>query len=790
MSSVACFLLEADLVEALEAGAPSFGLITKSDVISALKLDDSDLDFEVVILGSRFPEPIRMAQKIFARDRTISTIVVAHQDDLQRTKRALQLALFVGDQLECISGGDPSLLRTTVENARRRTQSRRKHQRTLGQVNLAIGSAQVPQPVSSSVFLDQLLDYAPVGIALVDGNGKVSAWNRRASEFTAKTERQVMGESLETILEFAPPFSMEIVQEHFQAGSMTFVVNSSIVRFGEPVRSFECSLSALTSSGDSAMMVVFHDISRQLSATLDLIAEKAKVDALVAESTSAIGLMRGADLVFEIVNKKWAELVSPREYIGRKYVDIYPELVGTAAHRSHVEVFATGVPFIAKEMKLKVRSADGTHEYQYYDYSNVRILDGEGRPYGVYCNALNVTAQVKARLELEEAKLAAERANQTKTFFLANMSHEIRTPLGAIIGFTDLLKDRNLSTAEREQFLETISRNGKGLTRIIDDILDLAKVESGKIELEAIEFSFIDLLDEALDLFRERTKSKGLYLRLYMDESVPNRISSDPTRLRQIFINIIGNAVKFTERGGITIRVRAVADIDQKLTFTVVVQDTGIGILEEQRDRLFQPFSQADNSTTRKYGGTGLGLVLSGRLAKALGGTITVATPDDSTGSAFHIQFVAMAANPGSPAVAPSVASLSKDAGRALENVHILVAEDSPDNQFLIRHILTGLGARVETVSNGRDAYNSALANDFDLILMDIQMPIMDGNQATQALRGVGYKRPIIALTAHAMAEERTRSHEAGSDGHVTKPINQGELVKAIRDCIGTNPAR
>lgn len=667
------------------------------------------------------------------------------------------------------------------------------------------------------------------------------------------------------------------------------------------------------------------------NAARELIAEKAKVDALISESSSAIALMRGPDLIFEIANKKWTELVSPREYIGRRYVDVYPELVGTAAHRSLEEIFVSGIPFIANEMKLNVMSTAGIMEDQYFDYSNVRMLDTDGQPYGVYCNALNVTDRVlsrqhlegakeeveleakradrerakfeaafqavaegififdsdgnpvfmndaaakvfgeasaedmrkriefyferlhlyelddslvplsewpvakalrgesfrdwqikahridtnehwiwsssgelatqpgsnitlavvvlrditeqkKAEYELQAAKAEAERANQTKSFFLANMSHEIRTPLGAILGFTDLLKEENLSATEQNQFLETISRNGKGLTRIIDDILDLAKVESGKLEVEKIEFSFFDLLHEVLDLFQERTKAKGLYLRMHMSEQVPNRISSDPTRLRQILINLIGNAVKFTSQGGVLVRVSAMPYESGRLLFTVDIQDTGLGIPLERRARLFQPFSQADDSTSRKYGGTGLGLVLSERLANALGGQITINDTETGQGTSFKVTFVAELSQ--SRQKQSAVVFAHKRDLRSkefpLNNVQVLLADDSEDNLFLVTSILKKYGAEVTTADNGAKAYKIALEGDFDIVLMDIQMPEMDGHQATRALRDAGFNRPIIALTAHAMAEERALTLASGCDGHVTKPINPLELVSEI----------
>jgi CheY-like chemotaxis protein/nitrogen-specific signal transduction histidine kinase len=394
----------------------------------------------------------------------------------------------------------------------------------------------------------------------------------------------------------------------------------------------------------------------------------------------------------------------------------------------------------------------------------------------------DISERKSAALELLAAKEVADRANQTKSSFLANMSHEIRTPLGAILGFTDLLKEANLDPAERQQFLDTISRNRKALTRIIDDILDLAKVESGKLEIEKIEFSFHDLIEDVMDLFRERTRSKGIYLRAHTSRKISTNIISDPTRLRQILINIVGNAVKFTESGGVSLEVEAIDDGRDELEFRVHVCDTGIGISEEEQGRLFQPFMQADNSTSRKFGGSGLGLALSKRLAYALGGDVGVTTNSPNPGSTFTVSFMARIPKKSVVESAVSVRpKLGSGSAHLLDGIRVLFAEDSKDNQFLITRMLTRFGAIVETADNGIQATRAGITGDFDIILMDIQMPEMDGYEATRVLREAGFKKPIIALTAHAMAEERARTKAAGCDGHLTKPLNLGEIIDTIQ---------
>lgn len=390
--------------------------------------------------------------------------------------------------------------------------------------------------------------------------------------------------------------------------------------------------------------------------------------------------------------------------------------------------------------------------------------------------------------QLLEAKESAEAANETKSAFLANMSHEIRTPLGAVLGFAELLSRTDLSAADRENSVNIIKRNGKLLSNIINDILDLSKVEAGKLNIEKVDVAFEDVLNEISSVLSLEASEKGIRLEVLSDGPTPDTIRTDPLRLRQILLNIVGNAIKFTKQGEVTVTVkllRLASDIS-KLAF--VVKDTGEGISEDQISRLFRPFSQADVSTTRKFGGTGLGLILSKKLAESLGGTVELSETATGKGSTFLVTI-----DPGTPEKSQtSLRSKSQlnsapaqERALQLKGLRVLLVEDSPDNQLLVERILNLAGASTVTANNGEMGVEMAQKNDFDVVLMDLQMPVMDGYMATHALRSVGYKTPIIALTAHAMKEERERALSSGFDDHITKPIDPKMLVASLTKFIG-----
>ncbi len=400
-----------------------------------------------------------------------------------------------------------------------------------------------------------------------------------------------------------------------------------------------------------------------------------------------------------------------------------------------------------------------------------------------------IVRDITERKKIEEAwrvaKEAAEAANQAKSLFLANMSHEIRTPLNSIMGFMELLFDKSYSDEEKAQFAGAIRRNAQLLLQLIDDILDLSKVEAGKIDFERIPCSLSSIMRNIELLLEHKAKDKGIFLRIQSEGAVPDFITTDPTRLQQILINVIGNAIKFTSRGGVTVKLKGKAVPESKeYMLEFIVQDTGRGIPLENREHLFKQFSQADSSTTRKYGGTGLGLILSRRLAVALGGSVELLRSEPNCGSTFSItirthnvqgEFKARDALEPESSRREALNETNKFWG-----LNVLIVDDSPDNQILLSQILGQFGTQVTVAENGEEAIREAMSKPFDIVFMDLQMPVKDGFTATRELRSRGYSTPILAISAAAMKEDREHALKAGCNDHLTKPININHLVKTV----------
>jgi signal transduction histidine kinase len=400
---------------------------------------------------------------------------------------------------------------------------------------------------------------------------------------------------------------------------------------------------------------------------------------------------------------------------------------------------------------------------------------------GDLADALNaaILKLSEQRHELERAKNAAEAANIAKSNFLANISHEIRTPLGAVIGFANMLQDQHLTPAERQQYQDILNRNGKELQRMVKNLLDISKVEAGGVELDIGPFKPREMLRDVVETLKIRAEAKGLTLWSNVEEGVPETVNSDSLKIRQILINLVENAIKFTEHGGVALTLK-VPHVDHPDLLRLEVEDTGIGMSPDQQTHLFQAFSQIDDSLTRRFGGAGLGLYLARKIARKLGGDIVVQESELGMGTTFLLTFAnQVMAEPIVETPKPEAMEVTVN-DKPLAGFKILAVEDVKDNQLLIEGLLTKRGAKVEVADNGVEGVQKATHDNFSVVLMDLQMPLLDGYRAVKKLRRLGFDRPIVALTAHALVEDREKALANGFDEYITKPINPADLVNVI----------
>lgn len=576
----------------------------------------------------------------------------------------------------------------------------------------------------------------------------------------------------------------KILQDVFRTGIPFFEneVPVSITREAEGVSTklyldvaYICIKDA--NSNPYGVFVHLNDVTASVKARNALMESEARFR-LLADAMPQIVFAADGEGNINYFNYRW------REYTGLTFEETKDWNWGPVLHPDDLQrTIDTWTKAVAEnspyEIEYRLKGADGTYRWHL------------GRAVMVPANVVHETRWFGTNTDIHDAKvlneqlnvakLNAESASEIKSRFLANMSHEIRTPLGVIIGFTDLLQEQLEGDQEVEVYVDRIVSNAKQLGALIDDILDLSKVEADRLDAEITEFVLKDAVDDILSSLRVLARERGLVFEELWDGADPGTVRTDPTRFRQILVNIVGNAIKFTDSGTVRV-IFATEGKGKKRALVVRVKDSGIGLSEQQKDHIFEPFMQADSSVTRRFGGTGLGLTLSRRLSQVLGGDLVLEDSELGRGSTFAITIAIGAENKVASSAPEAVSGKGQEYPTLSSDIKVLIVDDSPDNRAIVSRFLKLAGADFDTAENGAIAVEKAGAQDYSMILMDIQMPVMDGYQALKKLRGDGYQKPIMALTAHAMKEEKDRCLEAGFNDYLSKPVDRQALLSLIKD--------
>jgi PAS domain S-box-containing protein len=512
---------------------------------------------------------------------------------------------------------------------------------------------------------------------------------------------------------------------------------------------------------------------------------------LLVENSHDIIYLITADGILTFVSPAWTTLLghSAQNVTGQAFQNfVHPD--DSVAFKQFLDlVIKTGQQQDGIEYRVQHKKG----AWFWHTTSAVPLKNESGSVVGFYGIARDITEHKRTEEELLQAKVDAEAANRAKSVFLANMSHEIRSPMNGIVGTAQLLKMTNLDEEQRE-YVDLLKVSGKNLLLLINDILDLSKIEAHKVELEARNFDIQTEILDTVTLISRSAQEKCLRLETIIDPDVPRFLNGDAERLRQVLTNIIGNAIKFTQEGSVTIHVQKVCEEVTSATLKFMIHDTGIGIAADKLNMIFEPFTQADSSTTRYYGGTGLGLTISRQLAELMGGSIGVES-EEGKGSTFW--FTAVMAKQNTPSLIEGIEAHSdgeRENGNVYPTTRLLLAEDDPVNQMVTKSILTKCGFQVDVANNGSEALMLMEINDYSLVLMDCMMPVINGYDTTVFIRDRtsavrNHDVPVIALTANAMREDSDNCRAAGMNDYLTKPFDVEELLAMLNKWLPSGSA-
>ncbi|MEM1012345.1 MAG: PAS domain S-box protein [Planctomycetota bacterium] len=653
------------------------------------------------------------------------------------------------------------------------------------------------------MVLDSSLD----AIVTMGPTGQITGWNRQARIIFGWTEAEAIGRQLfETIM----PSEQRLAHDRWFAGldagdREVIGERLDVIALRRSGQTFPAELSIVplrSGNGVVEFSLFVRDVSEQ-RATQAKIASQEKRIASIAENSPGVlfqwHLDEDGQHSMPFASHAIEEIVGVEASDAMRDIALFLDRVNPDDAAEMLRLVRSSANDLTPcEWRGRIIKPNGDVRHIHARSRPERLMDGSVLWDGLLTDE---TEAKRINTELEHAKEAAEAASVATSAFLANMSHEIRTPLSHVISFGDLVEQNlvadaggpeptvPLSTAERLEASQTICRSGRHLLTVLNDILDISKIEAGRMDIEEVEFDPATVVEEVAGLTSVNAAEKGLTFEVCYETRIPQSILGDPTRLRQSLLNLVGNAVKFTRNGGVMLRVRCDA-AQEPLRLVFDVLDSGIGISKEHQQQLFQAFVQADISATRKFGGTGLGLAISRQFVRLMGGELTC-TSTLGLGSHFTIT-LPIDSDGVSMVLHDSLRDIASTPNCMLDNIRILLVEDGPENQWLIGIHLRNAGADVVSAAHGRsgvEAFNDAktAGEPFDAILMDMQMPVLDGYGATAELRESGCTIPIIAFTAHAMIGDKDKCLAAGCDAYQTKPIDGPLLVETIRNLVDTS---